>query len=280
MMENNLTAFGVAVIALFGVLISTYLTNKAADKRRLADQQAADKRRQEDQKAEGERRRADQDAAEKRRQEDIAAAEARRQQDRDDRGRERREQLDRELRISQRAAVAECIKTINSAARQIDKLVLEKAPSGNFNVEILEALKGAEILIYHQKAQDALILLDLEVYDAEIRVALEALWDALINESTALEKAKNQGGAEWLKEINNLTFPSADIQKKIRSLQVIAQLVLVEHPNNKIAAEPAQDDETAKKPIENHISSSRSSSCVTHASESVPHAPSSTTQST
>jgi len=86
----------VALVALVGVLVTTWWNNRAADKRRRADQAAADQRRKDDQAAEDARRKADDDRRE----------------------RERREQLRREDWTRQRRAVADCISVVKEEFRE------------------------------------------------------------------------------------------------------------------------------------------------------------------
>ena len=84
----------VALIALGGVLIN----NRAAEKRRRADQAAADQRRKDDQAAEDTRRKADDDRRE----------------------RERQDALLREDYARQRKAVADCLRSIRESEARAD----------------------------------------------------------------------------------------------------------------------------------------------------------------
>lgn len=146
----------VALIALGGVFIN----NRAAEKRRQADQRAADQRRREDQADEDARRKADDDRRE----------------------RERREQLQREDYERQRRAVADCIR----------KLRETEAERKAFPPDLDKLQNLFDQYRYYLKN------LDLDVTHPEVCKCLEECFEKIDKAESILWKFRRiNGGKGW-----------------------------------------------------------------------------------
>lgn len=207
----------VALIALVGVLVTTWWNNKAADKRRRADQAAADQRRKDDQAAEDARRKADDDRRE----------------------RERLEQLQREDWARQRKAVAECIRQITNSAALVSERAAAAHLDGGGGVEQGKLIKAVELTRFNVEATSQLALLDIEVTQPHVRAQVHALWEQIVSDYRPLLEARNRGGQAWINQAEDMP-PLSDLALHgIRALTIMARLSLLEYPE-RMATRPVE----------------------------------------
>lgn len=196
----------VALIALGGVLIN----NRAAEKRRRADQDAADQRRKDDQAAEDARRKADDDRRE----------------------RERREQLQREDWARQRKAVADCIRQITNSAALVSERAAAAHLDGGGGVEQGKLIKAVELTRFNVEGTSQLALLDIEVTQPHVRAQVHALWEQIVSDYRPLLEARNRGGQAWINQAEDMP-PLSDLALDgIRALTIMARLSLLEYPEH------------------------------------------------
>ncbi|MCQ4610769.1 hypothetical protein KBX14_10155 [Corynebacterium sp. CCUG 61414] len=203
----------VALIALGGVLIN----NRAAEKRRRADQAAADQRRKDDQAAEDARRKADDDRRE----------------------RERREQLQREDRERQRKAVADCIREITKSAALVSERAAAVHLDGSGSVEQGKLIKAVELTRFNVEATSQLTLLDVEITQPHVSAQLKVLWEQIASDYRPLLEARKRGGQAWINQAQDMP-PLSDLALHgIRALTIVARLALLECPEH-MATRPVE----------------------------------------
>ncbi len=164
----------VALIALGGVLVTTWWNNRAADERRRADQTAADKRRLADQAAEDARRKADDDRREQ----------------------ERRDQLQREDLTRQRRAVAECINVFKEEFPELGNLrvgIPVNDPDEDGSKFRQYVVKGEQLLGFYRAIIRGLDFADLEISNARVRTAIRNLRESTNEEYGELLNAEGEG---------------------------------------------------------------------------------------
>ena len=201
----------VALVALVGVLVTTWWNNRAADKRRRADQAAADQRRKDDQAAEDARRKADDDRRE----------------------RERREQLRREDWTRQRRAVADCISVVKE----------EFPPLGNLRVGIptdqdvseldIYIDKGTELLSFYRAIVRALNVAELEVSNAQVKMAIRHLMDSTNEEYRELLDAERRGQGEVGVVAMEINAIGPKMEDSLRKLVNVASHEFLDIPRDK-----------------------------------------------
>lgn len=207
----------VALVALVGVLVTTWWNNKAADKRRRADQVAADQRRKDDQAAEDARRKADDDRRE----------------------RERREQLQREDWARQRKAVADCIREITKSAALVSERAAAVHLDGSGSVEQGKLIKAVELTRFNVEATSQLTLLDVEITQPHVSAQLKVLWEQIASDYRPLLEARNRGGQAWINQAEDMP-PLSDLALHgIRALTIVARLALLEYPEH-MATRPVE----------------------------------------
>lgn len=194
----------VALVALFGVLVTTWWNNREADKRRRADQATADQRRKDDQAAEDARRKADDDRRE----------------------RERLEQLRREDRARQRKAVADCVSGIFSEMRRTGTEILEYQLTDTADKgAILEKWCIAQETFYWT-ATTYLNACDLEITEPMVADEIENVWKAVEVERTSLSTVENLARtgalADAWQAASRINPATGEIMVRLRSLTEIA----------------------------------------------------------
>ncbi|MGP5620009.1 hypothetical protein [Corynebacterium casei] len=198
----------VALIALGGVLVTTWWNNKAADKRRRADQAAADQRRKDDQAAEDARRKADDDRRE----------------------RERREQLQREDRARQRRAVADCVKGIFSEMRRTSTEVLESQLNETADKGAILKKRWIDLETFYWTATTYLNACDLEITEPMVADEIKNVWSAVEAEQKSLSTVENlvkTGSlADAYEAASRINPATGEIMVGLRTLTVIALLHL------------------------------------------------------
>jgi len=253
-MPQTFASLLVAVIALVGVLITTWWNNRAADERRTADQADADRRRKDDQaaedarrgaeearrererledrQAEDKRRQAEQDAADRRRKDDQASEDSRRKADDDRRERERREQLQREDWERQRWAVAGCIREITKSAALVSARAASVYLDGDGSVEQGKLVKAVELTRFNIEVTSQLTLLDIEITQPHVSAQLKVLWEQIESDYRPLLEARNRGGQAWINQAEDMP-PLSDLAlHEIRALTIVARLTLLEYPEH------------------------------------------------
>lgn len=249
-------SLSVAIIALIGVLVTTWWNNKAADKRRRDDQEAADQRRRDDQAAEDARRKADNNrrerereaedalrerervedrqAEEKRRRDDQAAEDARRKADDDRRERERREQLQREDWARQRKAVADCTGAIFTAAQGVhDALIQLQRDKPMVPLDTVLVEKAMALGRFYREAAAHLNQCDLEVTQPHVSEQIAKVWACIEHDQKKLDgNGEVRSGDVWLATAKELQPLSAQTLKELRTLTIVARLRLLEYPDH------------------------------------------------
>lgn len=194
----------VALIALGGVLVN----NRAAEKRRRADQVAADQRRKDDQAAEDARRKADDDRRE----------------------RERLEQLQREDWARQRRVVAKCINDIFAASnRTKDEMLASKRARENAEFDDLGI---DEFILLGRFTREAVALLnqcDFEITQPHVRAQIAKVWTIISNDG---HKLVELGGDELVEHVAKAEPLSRQALREMRTLTIVARLALLEHPEH------------------------------------------------
>jgi hypothetical protein len=202
----------VALVALVGVLVTTWWNNKAADKRRRADQAAADQRRKDDQAAEDARRKADDDRRE----------------------RERLEQLQREDWERQRKAVADCTGAIFTAAQGVHDAVIQvqrDKPTVPLDTVLVE--KAMALGRFYREAAAYLNQCDLEVTQPHVSEQIVKVWACIEHDQKELDgNGEVHSGDVWLATAKNLQPLSAQTLKELRELTIVARLSLLEYPEH------------------------------------------------
>lgn len=195
----------VAVISLFGALFVTWCNNKAADKRRIADQAAADRRRKEDQ----------------------AAEDARRKDDDDRRERERREQLQREDWARQRRAVADLLAVFQEKFPPLGNLRV--GISVNQDVSTLDIYidKGLELLAFYRAIVRSLNVAELEVSDARVKTSILGLMDSCKAEYGELLDAENKGHSYVGEAAMKMNAIGPNMEKSLRNLVNVTSRELI-----------------------------------------------------
>ncbi|MER0082189.1 hypothetical protein ABRP84_08795 [Corynebacterium sp. KPL2861] len=202
----------VAVITLVGVLVTTWWNNKAADKRRRADQATADQRRKDDQAAEDARRKADDDRRE----------------------RERLEQLQREDWARQRKAVAECTGSIFTAAQSVHDTIIQVQRDNSmmpFNRVLAE--KAMALGRFYREATALLNQCDLEVIQPDVSNQIAKVWACIEHDQKELDgNGESRPDEAWLAVVKKLQPLSDQTLKELRELTILARLSLLEHPQH------------------------------------------------
>lgn len=200
----------VAVIALVGVLITTWWNNRAADRRRIADQVAADTRRKADQEAEDDRRREE---------------DARRE-------RERREQLQREDCERQLRAVADCVSEITKTAALVGERATSVCLHGDGDVEQAQLVKAVQLMRFNVEVTSHLTLLDIQITQPHVRAVLRRFWNQVVSDYQPLLEAQNRGGQAWMEQAERMPPLSDTALEEIRKLTIVARLALLEYPEH------------------------------------------------
>lgn len=202
----------VALVALVGVLVTTWWNNKAADKRRRADQAAADQRRKDDQAAEDARRKADDDRRE----------------------RERLEQLQGEDWERQRKAVADCTGAIFTAAQGVHDAVIQvqrDKPTVPLDTVLVE--KAMALGRFYREAAAHLNQCDLEVTQPHVSEQIVKVWACIEHDQKELDgNGEVRSSDVWLATAKNLQPLSAQTLKELRKLTIVARLSLLEYPKH------------------------------------------------
>ncbi|WP_290223302.1 hypothetical protein [Corynebacterium confusum] len=197
----------VALIALGGVLIN----NRAAEKRRRADQEAADQRRKDDQAAEDARRKADDDRRE----------------------RERRAQLQREDWERQRRAVADCISGIFTASKRVQDAVTQFRRERIASTELVLVEKATALSQFYLEAETLLNRCDLEVTQPHVSEQITNVWVCIEHDQKELDgDGEARSGDVWLAKAKKLKPLSEQTLKEIRELTIVARLSLLEYPEH------------------------------------------------
>ncbi|SQI18608.1 hypothetical protein [Corynebacterium jeikeium] len=246
----------VALVALVGVLVTTWWNNKAADRRRKDDQTAEDARRKadddrrerereaedarrererlEDRQAEDKRRQAEQEAADRRRKDDQAAEDARRKADDDRRERERREQLQREDWARQRKAVAECTGAIFTASQGVHDAIIQfrrDKPMAPLDAVLVE--KAMALGRFYREAAAHLNQCDLEVTQPHVSEQIAKVWACIEHDQKELDgNGEARSSDVWLVTAKDLQPLSAQTLKELRALTIVARLSLLEYPEH------------------------------------------------
>lgn len=198
----------IAVIALIGVLVTTWWNNKAADKRRRDDQEAADQRRRDDQAAEDARRKADDDRRE----------------------RERLEKLQREDRARQRKAVADCVNGIFSEMRRTSTEILEYQLTETANKGAILEKWCIALETFYWTATTYLNACDLEITEPLVSDGIENVWKAVEVEHKSLSTVKNLAKtgalADAWQAASRINPANGEILVTLRSLTEIALCTL------------------------------------------------------
>lgn len=202
----------VAIVALVGVLVTTWWNNRAADKRRRADQVAADQRRKDDQAAEDARRKADDDRRE----------------------RERREQLQREDWARQRKAVADCTGAIFTAAQGVhDAIIQLQRDKPMVPLDTVLAEKAMALGRFYREAAAHLNQCDLEVTQPHVSEQIAKVWACIEHDQKELDgNGEVRPGDIWLAKAKELQPLSAQTLKELRTLTIVARLSLLEYPEH------------------------------------------------
>ena len=195
----------VALIALFGVLITTRWNNAAADKRRKEDQEAEY---------------------------------AMRKADYNQRDREWREQLRREDWQRQRSSIISCVKKMRAAEAEDDFSIKKKLLDNQDLFQDDEAwlkLKYGRInrneRLYHQcivLAQE----LAVEITDPEVSIHVLKLANCLENEIHTFEEYRGTDFRNFLERYGEVSGLTTDIQKCINDLLASARKNLHSHHGN------------------------------------------------
>lgn len=200
----------VSLIALCGVIATTWWNNNAADKRRKEDQDVADQRRRDDQAAEDRRRKADDDR----------------------RDQERLEQLQREDWTRQRLAVAHCIKELTRAASTVTEQATTVHLSENPSAEQAKLVKAVALSKFFVDATAQMTLLDLEITQHHVSEQIGKLWDVLVQDAKKLNDSRIQGDQTWISTALTMDPLSDEALHQIRKLTIIARLSLLEYPEH------------------------------------------------
>lgn len=197
-------SLSVALIALIGVLVTTWWNNKAADKRRRDDQVAADQRRRDDQAAEDARRKAD---------------DARRE-------RERLEQLQREDRARQRKAVADCVNGIFSEMRRTGTEILEYQLTETADKGAILEKWCIALETFYWTASTYLNACDLETTEPMVADEIAKVWKAVEDERNSLSTVENLARtgslADAWQAASRINPTNGEIRVGLRSLTEIA----------------------------------------------------------
>lgn len=203
-MSQSVVSLLVALIALGGVL----LNNRAAEKRRHADQKAADQRRKDDQAAEDARRKADDDRRE----------------------RERREQLQREDRARQRRAVADCVNGIFSEMRRTSTEVLESQLNETADKGAILKKRCIALETFYWTATTYLNACDLEITEPMVTDEIKNVWKAVAAEKKSVSMVENlvkTGSlADAYEAVSRINPATGEIMVGLRTLTEIALLHL------------------------------------------------------
>lgn len=189
----------VALIALGGVLIN----NRAAEKRRRADQAAADQRRKDDQAAEDTRRKADDDRRE----------------------RERQDALLREDYARQRKAVADCLRSIRESEARADGGTRDKLfsdlpryqkQSKARNELDLEGVSLREN--FYVECLTAVRILELEVTQPALCESIARLTSTLGSEIQTLNEKRDKDWNEYVLLIRRGCALTTGMQTRLNDL--------------------------------------------------------------
>lgn len=189
----------VALIALGGVLIN----NRAAEKRRRADQAAADQRRKDDQAAEDTRRKADDDRRE----------------------RERQDALLREDYARQRKAVADCLRSIRDSEARADGGTRDKLfsdlpryqkQSKARNELDLEGVSLREN--FYVECLTAVRILELEVTQPALCESIARLTSTLGSEIQTLNEKRDKDWNEYVLLIRRSCALTTGMQTRLNDL--------------------------------------------------------------
>ncbi|MCG7290911.1 MULTISPECIES: hypothetical protein [Corynebacterium] len=189
----------VALIALGGVLIN----NRAAEKRRRADQAAADQRRKDDQAAEDTRRKADDDRRE----------------------RERQDALLREDYARQRKAVADCLRSIRESEARADGGTRDKLfsdlpryqkQSKARNELDLEGVSLREN--FYVECLTAVRILELEVTQPALCESIARLTSTLGSEIQTLNEKRDKDWNEYVLLIRRSCALTTGMQTRLNDL--------------------------------------------------------------
>lgn len=189
----------VALIALGGVLIN----NRAAEKRRRADQAAADQRRKDDQAAEDTRRKADDDRRE----------------------RERQDALLREDYARQRKAVADCLRSIRESESRADGGTRDKLfsdlpryqkQSKARNELDLEGVSLREN--FYVECLTAVRILELEVTQPALCESIARLTSTLGSEIQTLNEKRDKDWNEYVLLIRRSCALTTGMQTRLNDL--------------------------------------------------------------
>ena len=189
----------VALIALGGVLIN----NRAAEKRRRADQAAADQRRKDDQAAEDTRRKADDDRRE----------------------RERQDALLREDYARQRKAVADCLRSIRESEARADGGTRDKlfsdlpryqTQSKARNELDLEGVSLREN--FYVECLTAVRILELEVTQPALCESIARLTSTLGSEIQTLNEKRDKDWNEYVLLIRRSCALTTGMQTRLNDL--------------------------------------------------------------
>lgn len=196
----------VALIALTGVLATTWWNNKATDKRRRDDQVAEDTRR----RADDERRE-----------------------------RERKEALQRDDWARQRLAVAKCLREIMSTAQQVKEKVATRiidptpgSPLSEHNYERGKIVKAIELSRFYDTAVANLELLDIEITQPDVSKQIHMLLEQMRSDDNKLKAAYSDGGQAWIDKAEKTPPLSKEATHEIQQLIMAARLALLEHPDH------------------------------------------------
>lgn len=224
--SQNGVSLLVALVALIGVVFTTWWNNKEADKRRRSDQDAADQRRKDDQAAEDARRKADDDRRE----------------------RERQEQLQREDWARQRKAVAECTGAIFTAAQGVHDAIIQvqrDKPMAPLDAVLVE--KAMALGRFYREAAAHLNQCDLEVTQPHVSEQIAKVWACIEHDQKELDgNGEVRPGDERLAAAKDLQPLSAQTLEELRALTIVARLSLLEYPEQ-IAKQPVVPLNSEKK---------------------------------
>ena len=186
----------VALIALVGVLATTWWNNRAADKRRRQDQKDEYDRRKEDVEL---------------------------------RVNERKESLWREDLARQRTAVINCIRTIKDAEIQFQKSAISKAyedpktlASDRFSQMLLEVNKATLFGDFFHTSMLAAEELELEVTQPQVRAWVTRLSERIQNEYNEFVTQNALGAEAWLKWTSERPAISVTVQTYMNGLAASA----------------------------------------------------------
>lgn len=197
------------MIALFGVLATTWWNNKAADNRRKEDQQLAERMRLDDLAAEEKRR----SAEEYRRQSEHLA------------------ELRHAERARQRKAVAECLSKLYDAGNMVSEKVARVSLLGDGTVEQARITAATELNKFYVKAGSLMATLEIEVAEPHVSARVQELWEQINNEHEEFLKARDNGAEAFLAQAEETPALSDSVLKRARALALTARLSLLEAPN-------------------------------------------------